>query len=63
MSRSSDRINKFRFLRDGDKIWVRLYSANDKYEDAVISPECLSLAVEDGAKIVRGYLQEQASKR
>jgi len=50
-------------LRDGDKIWLRLYSRNDKYEDAIIGPECLSLLVEDGAKIVRGYLQEQALKR
>ena len=59
MSRS-DQITKTRVLRDGDKIWLRLYSKNDKYEDAVISAECLSLLVEDGAKIVRGYLQEQA---
>jgi hypothetical protein len=62
MSRS-DQITKTRVLRDGDKIWLRLYSKNDKYEDAIIGPECLSLLVEDGAKIVRGYLQEQASKR
>lgn len=55
----ADQITKTRCLRDGDKIWLRLYSANDKYEDAIISPECLSLLVEDGAKIVRGYLQDQ----
>jgi hypothetical protein len=53
MSRS-DRITKTRVLHDrsADKIWLRLYSKNDKYEDAIIDMDCLARLVEEGSKIV-----------
>jgi hypothetical protein len=55
----SDQITKTRCLRDGDKIWLRLYSRNDKYEDAVISVECLRVLVDDGERIIQGVIQER----
>jgi hypothetical protein len=53
MSRS-DRITKTRVLHDrsADKIWLRLYSKNDKYEDAIIDMDCLTRLVEEGSRIV-----------
>ena len=57
----TDPITNIRFLYVDHTVVMRIYSG-DKFEDAMISPGALAMAVGDGAKIMAAVFQEQATK-